>query len=54
MIRKSAKRFSEKIMLNQKPRARWWFNFISSRSKAFSSEVDTVSREENASNQTRR
>jgi len=26
MIRKSVKRFSEKIMLNQDPEARWRFN----------------------------
>ena len=32
MIRKSGYRFSEKIMLNQKPRARWCFNSIPSRS----------------------
>jgi len=32
MIRKSVQRFSEKIMLNQRPRARWRFNLISSRS----------------------
>jgi hypothetical protein len=31
MIRKSVQRFSEKIMLNQKPKARWWFNLIPSR-----------------------
>ena len=31
MIRKSVQRFSEKIMLNQKPKARWRFNPISSR-----------------------
>jgi len=31
-IRKSVQRFSEKIMLNQRPRARWRFNLISSRS----------------------
>jgi hypothetical protein len=32
MIRKSVSRFSEKIMLNQKPRARWRFDPIPSRS----------------------
>jgi len=26
MIRKSAQRFSEKIMRNQEPKARWWFD----------------------------
>jgi len=31
MIRKSVKRFSEKIILNQRPKARWWFNLFSSR-----------------------
>jgi len=31
MIRKSVKRFSEKIMLNQGAEARWRFNQISSR-----------------------
>jgi len=32
MIRKSVKRFSEKIMLQQQPRARWGSIVISSRS----------------------
>jgi hypothetical protein len=31
MIRKSVKRFSEKIMLKQEAKARWRFNWISSR-----------------------
>jgi pimeloyl-ACP methyl ester carboxylesterase len=31
MIRKSVQRFSEKIMLNQKPKARWRFILIPSR-----------------------
>jgi hypothetical protein len=31
MIRKSVKRLSEKIMLNQKPEARWRFNLTPSR-----------------------
>jgi hypothetical protein len=34
MIRKSVQRFSEKIMLNQKPKARWRFNPMSSRFSA--------------------
>jgi hypothetical protein len=35
MIRKSAKRFSEKIMLKQEARARWRFDLVPSRSSLF-------------------
>jgi hypothetical protein len=43
MIRKSVQRFSEKIVLNQRPKARWRFNLISSRSGRYRSRRHSLS-----------